>query len=224
VLQIRHKHTLPTRALFVNLVKAFDTVDRELMFQILAKCGIPESMIYVIRHLYDDNKIKISVGSEKGSIKNTVSVKQGDAIAAVLFILVIQAIAETVTLLWTQAKIKTLQYQFHKDPPDSFDPPDPSSNVPHPSYMANCSIPAFQQMFQIMFEIIESAQNLNLSSDDESVDSADAKFNEILNDCSPESFTAWPPIVLPSNQAHCKSSLAVNKRKDITWQHLPNCP
>jgi hypothetical protein len=48
-LQLRHKHMLPTWALFVDLVKAFDTIDRELMFQILSKFGIPESMIYLIQ-------------------------------------------------------------------------------------------------------------------------------------------------------------------------------
>jgi hypothetical protein len=46
-LQLRHKHMLPTWALFVDLVKAFDAIDRELMFQILSKFGIPKPMIYV---------------------------------------------------------------------------------------------------------------------------------------------------------------------------------
>jgi hypothetical protein len=63
---------LPTWALFVDLVKAFDTIDRELMFQILSKFGIPESMIYVIRRLYDETEIKISMGAEKGSVRNTI--------------------------------------------------------------------------------------------------------------------------------------------------------
>jgi hypothetical protein len=88
-LQLRHKHMLPTWALFVDLVKAFDTIDRELMFQILSKFGIPESMIYVIRRLYDENEIKLSMGTEKG----TIGVQQGDAMAAVLFIIVMQAMA-----------------------------------------------------------------------------------------------------------------------------------
>jgi hypothetical protein len=70
------------------LVKAFDAIDRELMFQILAKFGIPESMIYVIRRLYDENKIKLSMGiMEKGSVKNTIGVTQGNDMAAVLFII-----------------------------------------------------------------------------------------------------------------------------------------
>jgi hypothetical protein len=98
------------------------------------------------------------------------------------------------------------------NPLDSFDPPDPSSNDHPPSHVANCSVPAFHQLFQMPSKIIESAQNLNLSSNNESIDSADVKFNETLNNYPPESFTAQPPIVPPLNQADCKSSLAVNKK------------
>jgi hypothetical protein len=77
-LQLRQKHMLLTLALFVDLVKAFDTINRELMFQILFKFGIIESMIYVIQRWYDENEIKLSMGMEKGINKNTISVKQGD--------------------------------------------------------------------------------------------------------------------------------------------------
>jgi hypothetical protein len=110
VLQLRHKHMLPTWALFVDLVKAFDTIDREVMFQILAKFGIPESMIYVIQRLFNENKIKLSMGTEKGSAKNTIGVKQGDAMAAVLFIIVMQVMATTRMLLWQQAEIVTPEF------------------------------------------------------------------------------------------------------------------
>jgi hypothetical protein len=105
-----------------------------------------------------------------------------------------------------------IDYSNLPDPLD--DPPDPSYNFPHPSYgVANCSVLAYQQQFQIPSEIIESAHNLNLSFNDESVDSADAKSNNILNDCPPESFTAHhPPIFPPSNWADCKSLLSVNKK------------
>jgi hypothetical protein len=76
-LQLRHKHMLHTWALFVDLVKAFDTINRELMFQILSKSGIPKSMIYIIgRLLYDENKIKILMGMEKGSMKSMIGIKK----------------------------------------------------------------------------------------------------------------------------------------------------
>jgi hypothetical protein len=55
--------------LFLDLIKAFNIVSQELMFQILAKFGIPESMIYIVRQLYGNIKIEISVGSEKGGVK-----------------------------------------------------------------------------------------------------------------------------------------------------------
>jgi hypothetical protein len=72
-------------------------------------------MIYVIRRLYDETEIKISVGTEKDKIKNTMGVKQGDAMAAVLFILVMQSMAETLTPLWEKANIATPQFRFHKE-------------------------------------------------------------------------------------------------------------
>jgi hypothetical protein len=52
----------------------------------------------VIRRLYDENEIKLVMGTEKGSVRNTIGVKQGD-VAAVLFIVVMQAMAETLTPL-----------------------------------------------------------------------------------------------------------------------------
>ncbi len=72
-------------------------------------------MIYVVRRLYTDLEIMISIESEKGSVKNTVGVKQDDAMAAVLLILAMEAMAETLAPLWKQAEIKTPQYRFHKE-------------------------------------------------------------------------------------------------------------
>jgi hypothetical protein len=42
-------------------------------------------------------------------------VKQGDAMAAVLFIIVMQAMAETLTPLWNEAGIVTPEFRFHKE-------------------------------------------------------------------------------------------------------------
>ena len=41
-----------TYVLFVDLVKAFDTVNRELIFQLLPLYGVPKEMIDVIKKLY----------------------------------------------------------------------------------------------------------------------------------------------------------------------------
>jgi hypothetical protein len=44
-----------------------------------------------------------------------MGVKQGDAMAAVLFILVMQAMAETLTPLWEEASIVSPEFHFHKE-------------------------------------------------------------------------------------------------------------
>ena len=72
-------------------------------------------MIYVIQSLHDETEIKIQIGTKKGSVKNTMGVKQGNAMAAVLFILVMQAMAETLTPLWELANIATPEFRFHKE-------------------------------------------------------------------------------------------------------------
>jgi hypothetical protein len=48
-LLLRRQHGLPTYALFVDLVKAFDTVQHPLLFLILEKYGIPSSLVNVIK-------------------------------------------------------------------------------------------------------------------------------------------------------------------------------
>ena len=47
--------------LFVDLVKAFDSVNREMLWKILAKLGIPESLISVIQKMHNDIEIKCNV-------------------------------------------------------------------------------------------------------------------------------------------------------------------
>jgi hypothetical protein len=44
-----------------------------------------------------------------------MGVKQGNAMASVLFILMMQATAETLTPLWEEAKIATPEFRFHKE-------------------------------------------------------------------------------------------------------------
>lgn len=69
----------------------------------------------------------------------------------------------------------------HPNPPNHS---DPSNNVPHSSFVADCSIPAFLELIHIPSMIIESAQNLKLFYNSDSGDSVDTEFNDILNNFS----------------------------------------
>jgi hypothetical protein len=90
--------------LFVDIIKAFDTVNREMLWQILAKYGIPSNLISVIKKLYNDITVKFRVGKAKGSFESTSGVKQGDPLAPVLFLYVMQAAVETMDKTWQGRK------------------------------------------------------------------------------------------------------------------------
>jgi hypothetical protein len=80
---------------FVDFKKAFDSIDRDLMFAILRHYGIPESIVAAIRSLYYRSSSRIFVGgqlSEQFAI--TTGVLQGDIQAPFLFIIVIDYISK----------------------------------------------------------------------------------------------------------------------------------
>ena len=44
---------------FVDLQKAYDSVDRELLRKVLARAGVPEEMIAVIRQFHDGMQARV---------------------------------------------------------------------------------------------------------------------------------------------------------------------
>ena len=77
-----------------NLVKAFNSLNRERMWQILVKYGIPKRLVNVIMKMYTDIEVSTSVGKAKATFLSTLRVKQGDNLSPVLFIFAIQAAVE----------------------------------------------------------------------------------------------------------------------------------
>jgi hypothetical protein len=71
-------HGLETYALFVDLVKAFDTVQHPLLFGILSRYGVPESLINVIKKMYKDCSISYKLGNDTINIPYKTGVQQGD--------------------------------------------------------------------------------------------------------------------------------------------------
>ena len=47
---------------FVDLIKAFYSINHELLFKLLGKLGISDRVITVIKNLYKNFKIKLTVG------------------------------------------------------------------------------------------------------------------------------------------------------------------
>jgi hypothetical protein len=61
VLLLRHQHGLESYAIFVNLVKAFDTVHHDLLCKILNKYGLLEDIVKTVAKLYKNCIVKIKV-------------------------------------------------------------------------------------------------------------------------------------------------------------------
>jgi exonuclease III len=99
-LQTLREHNHEAHVLFVDLVKAYDTVNRELLWKILEKFGIPPQMIKVLQKLYTNVTYHMNVAGKKKAFESTCGVKQGDNLGPILFIFMIQAVSTTLDKKW----------------------------------------------------------------------------------------------------------------------------
>ena len=81
---------LPLFVTFFDFRKAFDSIDRMMMFAILRHYGIPEKIVMTIGVLYDNSRSSVFVSrwpSDRRIWSSTVF--QGDVLAPFLFIIII---------------------------------------------------------------------------------------------------------------------------------------
>ena len=99
-LQTLKEHGKSSYVLFVDLVKAFDSANRELIWLILDRYGVPKQMIDVIKKLHTNATYQFKIGKNEHEIKSTGGVKQGDNLGPILFIILMNAVAETLNDEW----------------------------------------------------------------------------------------------------------------------------
>ena len=85
---------------FVDFVKAFDTVPREMLFKVLARLGFPPKIINRVRLFHENVTLEVDLDDNGNTIiiKYNIGVKQGDTLAPVLFLCYIQVTAALETL------------------------------------------------------------------------------------------------------------------------------
>ena len=88
----------------LDLVKAFDTVNRTALFAILRKFGVPTHLASVIEKLHSNVKVKLKVGKTDICFEATIGVKQRDNMAPVLFLFYMQAAIEAMGQDWPVGK------------------------------------------------------------------------------------------------------------------------
>ena len=105
----RREHQQASWVVLLDLIKAFPGVPRDLMFNILSKFGVPIKMVNFIRLLHTNVVAKFAIGTgDDETTTCTSGTKQGDPMAATLFLYVIQACLETVDL-------KGVEFQVPKE-------------------------------------------------------------------------------------------------------------
>ena len=85
-------HNYPTHihAAFIDVSKAFDSVNRAKLWERLKECGIDENLLFALRGLYRSTKQKIKVGEHYSRIfESTKGVRQGCPLSPLLFTLYI---------------------------------------------------------------------------------------------------------------------------------------
>ena len=73
---------------FIDIKKAYDSVDRILLWRILRHIGVPQQLVNIIRKLYEEAETCIRVGDNLSSyFKTNMGLKQGCPLSPLLFII-----------------------------------------------------------------------------------------------------------------------------------------
>ena len=73
--ELARKKRIPLYACFIDLTKAYDSVDRTLLWKVLARFGVPQRMISVIRQFHDG--MRACVRLDDGECSEWFPVEQG---------------------------------------------------------------------------------------------------------------------------------------------------
>ena len=115
LLNAHKNHDLPSFVDFVDLVKAYDTANHDLLLKILEKYGASPKFTEAIKTMYTALKVVIKINKEVQEISQSVGVRQGDNMALVLFLFLMSAAAETLESAWKQADIEVLTVAHSPD-------------------------------------------------------------------------------------------------------------
>jgi hypothetical protein len=100
---------------FVDLVKAYDTTNHDLLLCILGKYGAPPKFVASIHTMYTDLVVVLKIEIEFQEIMQSVGVHQGDNMAPVLFLFLMSVAAKTLEVKWREDGIAVLKVAHSSD-------------------------------------------------------------------------------------------------------------
>jgi hypothetical protein len=102
---------------FVDFVKAFDMVQRELLWSRLSQLGIQGKFLDALRYMYKQVSMRVKLsGKVADAFESILGVKQGDPLSPVLFGVFIEILPEFMEAL-NKVRLETLQLDFLDDCP-----------------------------------------------------------------------------------------------------------
>lgn len=80
----------------MDLVKAYNTVNRKFLWKLLARCGVLEKMITILKKLCNNTTISLTTENIESIFKSMCGVKhQGDNLAPILSVIFLNAATTT---------------------------------------------------------------------------------------------------------------------------------
>ena len=97
MLQDRREFNQDTWFSFVDLGKAYDSIQHDIIKFSLTKIGTPQYIVNLIMKLYTDFSVKLSIGKEEKEIKYGCGVRQGYNLAGTIFIITMQHVCANIS-------------------------------------------------------------------------------------------------------------------------------
>jgi hypothetical protein len=97
-----HKHGIDLHLFFIDFKQAFDSVNRKEIYEALEDFGIPHKLIRLLKMTLQKAQVKVMIGNQLSkSFDVTYMVRQGDALSATLFNLILHKIIQNIEVTGT---------------------------------------------------------------------------------------------------------------------------